>query len=216
MGEMLMKYAELAIGEATEPGTQNGDSHLVETNDALLIDQPAESQDSQNGVIYVADNNASSATNHQNPLVSEKTSEAPATLYSKILPLVQTSPEVLPEGSVMIQISGDNELQIGERYVQLKGAALYLWNALMLNLGGPRSSSELRALGFLGNDDARSRVDYRFYYAMKRLNATLAGAAGQPLILKQGTASAMTYQLAPQVIVVDRRGPADQGNVKKN
>lgn len=147
------------------------------------------------------------------PIKPERPVEAerPLELYRKIIGADQI-PNMLREGDepIPLTISSDSSVTIKGKTIHLKRDQLYLFNALMLSRAEPRSSAELRSLGFAPDAKTASSVTSRFFKGLSTIESSLNEAAGIEIIKKIGQRRSMLYAVNPRLIITEDRKDIEQ------
>lgn len=106
--------------------------------------------------------------------------------------------------AIRITVGNDNTVSIKGRDLKLSTNEVFLFNALLLLRDKPRSSSELRELGF--EPAGKSPSTATFGNAMKSLIEKLNRAAGKEIIKPLGENRGRKYAFNPRAVLSDLRG----------
>lgn len=155
------------------------------------------------------------------PKETAETEKDPSRLYERIVELEEL-PEMRPveeDEAIQLVVWKDNSIKLKDREIKLNRNELFLFNAMILLRDRPRSSSELRALGFEATGKTPASV--AFGNAVKPLIEKLNRAAGKEVIKKLGERRNTKYAFNPKVVLSDFReeGIAEETSpegVKKN
>lgn len=153
--------------------------------------------------------------------VRKKETVSDVSLYERIVDIERFPSMKLREGHspVEIIVTGNTNLKVGDRDIQLDSHERYLFNALMLLRDKPRSAKEIREFGFFpGAKD--STANQAFSKSMGNLAEQLNMSAGVEVIKKLGQARSTRYAVNPDAVLTDLRTDEERDkivlDVKKN
>lgn len=154
------------------------------------------------------------------PQTSSEQEQSSRRLHEKIIDLNET-PVMRPVDeaeAIHITVGNDNTIIIKERSIGLSPNETFLLNALLLLRDKPRSSSELRALGF--EPEGKTPASTAFANTIRPLMEKLNQAAGKEIIKKLGERRGTQYAFNPRAVLSDLRGTDQElvtsASAKKN
>lgn len=141
---------------------------------------------------------------------SGETKPSGSELFEKIIDLVHI-PEmrpVDPEEAINIEICGNSVVKIKGHEISLSANEVFILNGLLMLRDKPRSSSEIRALGF--EPTGKTPPATAFANAMKPLIGKLNNTAGKEIIKKLGERRNTQYAFNPRAVLEDVRIPGQE------